>query len=574
MFSVDQVVERFWPDTQPAGWQRRVLRWALHEEEFQRFAARYPHLKGLDMIEQVLEHLDVRCELSERDLEQIPSRGPVVIVANHPLGALDGLALLSVVAQVRRDVKIVANRMLMMLEPLNTLMLPVDNMGNRTSRDQLQRMQQHLSDDGVLIIFPAGEVSRLGSRGVRDGRWHHAFLRLAARARAPLVPVFVDGRNSALFYAAAKIAQPLALLMLVREMFRQRGTRIKLRIGAQIPFAHWHDGHTPGKALAKRLRKHLYRIGQQRPGLFQTEKAIARAEDRAELKRALRESEYLGTTGDGKQIYLWRRNGATWVPLLRELGRLREIAFRAVGEGSGRRRDLDNYDDDYYHLILWDDAQLEIVGAYRFIPGDEQLTRRGLEGFYSHSLFHYDESMMPILQQSIELGRSFIQPAYWGKRGLDYLWLGIGAYLARYPETRYLFGPVSISGGMPLAARDLLVAFYRLYFPTGLPLATSRRPYPASLPDVLAQFSGSDYQEDLRRLKLLLGNLGCAIPTLYKQYSELCEPGGVQFIDFGSDPDFNHCIDGLVLVDLTRLKASRYERYIAVHQVRVEKSST
>ncbi|PNK65411.1 MULTISPECIES: lysophospholipid acyltransferase family protein [Pantoea] len=573
MFSVDQVVERFWPQAQPAGWQRRVLRWALHEEEFQRFAARYPHLKGLDMVEQMLEHLDVRCELSERDLEQIPSRGPVVIVANHPLGALDGLALLAAVAQVRRDVKIVANRMLMMLEPLSTLLLPVDNMGNRTSRDQLQRMQQHLSNDGVLIIFPAGEVSRLGSRGVRDGRWHHAFLRLAARARAPLVPVFVDGRNSGLFYAAAKIAQPLALLMLVREMFRQRGSRIKLHIGAQIPFAHWHDGHTPGKALAKRLRKHLYRIGQQRPGLFQTEKAIARAEDRGELKRALRESEHLGTTSDGKQIYLWRRNGATWVPLLRELGRLREIAFRAVGEGSGRRRDLDNYDDDYYHLILWDDAQLEIVGAYRFIPGDEQLARRGLEGFYSHSLFHYDERMMPILQQSIELGRSFIQPAYWGKRGLDYLWLGIGAYLARYPQTRYLFGPVSISGGMPLAARDLLVAFYRLYFPTELPLATSRQPYPASLPDVLAQFSGGNYQADLRRLKQLLSNLGCAIPPLYKQYSELCESGGVQFIDFGSDPDFNHCIDGLVLVDLTRLKASRYDRYIAVHQEVTQKAS-
>ena len=154
----------------------------------------------------------------------------------------------------------------------------------------------------------------------------------------------------------------------------------------------------------------------------------------------------------------------------------------------------------------------------------------------------------------------------WGKRGLDYLWLGIGAYLARYPQTRYLFGPVSISGGLPLAARDLLVAFYRLYFPTELPLATSRQPYPASLPDVLAQFSGGDYQADLRRLKQLLSNLGCAIPPLYKQYSELCEPGGVQFIDFGSDPDFNHCIDGLVLVDLTRLKASRYDRYIAVHQ--------
>lgn len=127
------------------------------------------------------------------------------------------------------------------------------------------------------------------------------------------------------------------------------------------------------------------------------------------------------------------------------------------------------------------------------------------------------------------------------------------------------FGPVSISGGLPPAARDLLVAFYRLWFPATHPLAESRRPYPASLPDVLAQFGGEDYNDDLARLKSLLGNLGCAIPPLYKQYSEVCEPGGVQFIDFGSDPDFNNCVDGLVLVDLTYLKANRYQRYIGAH---------
>ncbi len=170
--------------------------------------------------------------------------------------------------------------------------------------------------------------------------------------------------------------------------------------------------------------------------------------------------------------------------------------------------------------------------------------------------------MNDVLSQGIELGRSFIQPQYWGRRGLDYLWSGIGAYLARYPQYRYLFGPVSISGGLPPAARDLLVAFYRLWFPAQHPLAASRRPYPVSLPEALAQFGGENYQEDLTRLKSLLGNLGCGIPPLYKQYSELCEPGGVQFIDFGSDPAFNDCVDGLVLVDLTRLKASRRERYL------------
>ncbi len=205
------------------------------------------------------------------------------------------------------------------------------------------------------------------------------------------------------------------------------------------------------------------------------------------------------------------------------------------------------------------------MGAYRFIPTEKQLAVKGLAGIYSYSLFHYDQKMLPILAQGIELGRSFIQPKYWGKRGLDYLWLGIGAYLAKYPQYRYLFGPVSISGAMPVAARDLLIAFYRLYFSAKQTMAQSRQPYPASLPQVLAQFAGDNYQEDLIKLKSLLNNIGCSIPTLYKQYTELCEPGGVQFMDFGSDPAFNDCVDGLILVDLTKLKPTRYQRYVGGH---------
>ncbi|PKH24984.1 GNAT family N-acetyltransferase [Enterobacterales bacterium CwR94] len=566
MFSVDHVLEELAPGRPTAAWQRSVLKVLLKEREFQEFAQQYRHLKGLDMVEQVLEYLDVACELTERDLEQIPSHGPVVLVANHPMGTLDGLALLLAVSKVRSDVKIVANRLLGCLKPLANLFIAVDNMGNRTGRDPLTQMQAHLQGDGVLIFFPAGEVSRMSTKGVRDGRWHHGFVKLAAKFRAPVVPVHISGRNSALFYLTSLAYQPLSTLLLVREMFRQRGSRITVRIGARVPFAHWYDGHTPARELAKRFRRHVYRLAQGRKGIFQTESAIARAEDRAVLKRALSQCESLGKLPDGKVVWLYRRGAEDAVPILRELGRLREIAFRAVGEGSGRRRDLDDYDDDYYHLILWDDDALEIVGAYRFIPTAEQVKNKGAEGLYSHSLFQYDHRMDAILEQGIELGRSFIQPSYWGRRGLDYLWMGIGAFLARYPQYRYLFGPVSISGGLPVAARDLLVAFYRLYFPSSIPLATSRRPYPASLPEVLAQFCGDDYQTDLQRLKQLLANMGTAIPPLYKQYSELCESGGVQFIDFGSDPDFNHCIDGLVLVDLTCLKPQRHQRYIAIHQ--------
>ena len=565
MFSLDSVLDDLWPQARPAPWQKRLLSKVLHEEEFQQFAADHPHLKGLDMVEQVLEHLDILCTISSRDLEQIPEHGPLVIISNHPTGTLDGLALMYAVSRVRRDVKVVTNRLLTHLEPLSSLFIPVDNLGGKTAKTSLVQMEQHLQNAGVLIFFPAGEVSRPTRHGIRDKKWHSGFIKMASKLRVPLLPVHIHAHNSLLFYASTLISPTLSMLLLMQQMFRRQHSRLPIKIGQQIPWSHWFSATLSPREMAEQCRQHVIRLGKGLPGRFKTQSAIARPEDRATLKRALAQTECLGKTGDGKTIYLWQRNGQEDVPILRELGRLREVAFRAVGEGSGKRRDTDSYDDDYLHLILWDNEDLEIVGAYRFMPTAQQVETRGLGGLYSYSLFHYDDKIEDVLAHGIELGRSFIQPRYWGRRGLDYLWSGIGAYLARYPHYRYLFGPVSISGGLPPAARDLLVAFYRLWFPASHPLAVSRQPYPASLPDVLAQFAGVDYVEDLTRLKSLLGNLGCGIPPLYKQYSELCEPGGVQFIDFGSDPAFNNCVDGLVLVDLCYLKASRYQRYIEAH---------
>ena len=573
MFSVDALLSEYLPQQPQFGWMKALLRRVLYEHDFQQFSRDYPHLNGLDFVEQVLDYFSFACDVSDTDLENIPSHGPVVLVANHPIGTLDGMALLRVIAKVRPDVKIVANQLLSSVTPLHSLLIPVDNLGARTSRQQIETMRQHLEQGGAMIIFPAGEVSRLRPQGVRDGRWNAGFLRLAARQHAPIVPMYIRGRNSPLFYFTSMLYKPLATLLLIREMFEHRCGRIRLRIGARIPYSSWAERKLPLEQLARQFRQHIYRLAKGKPGLFKSEAPIALAEERALLKRAIEECEELGATPDGKQIYLYRRTQQLHTPILRELGRLREIAFRAVGEGSGLRRDLDKYDDDYYHLLLWDPKELEIVGAYRFIPTAEQIACKGTSGLYTHTLFDYGQEIEHVLAQGLELGRSFIQPAYWGRRSLDYLWQGIGAFLARHPEYRYLFGPVSISAGLPLAARDLLIAFYRLYFPATCQVARSRHPYPASLPQHLQQFSGKDYQADLTRLKGLLDNLGCAIPTLYKQYSELCEPGGVEFLDFGTDPAFADCIDGLVLVDLSRLKSQKRQRYIDIHNVSDEEAA-
>jgi hypothetical protein len=182
---------------------------------------------------------------------------------------------------------------------------------------------------------------------------------------------------------------------------------------------------------------------------------------------------------------------------------------------------------------------------------------------YSDTLFNYSEQMNEILQYGVELGRSFIQPKYWGKKGLDYLWQGIGAYMARNPKYRYLFGIVSISAALPPEAVELLVSFCRLYFAPYQNIAVSKYPYPPSPEAAFKKFIGNSYDEDMRTLKSMLSDMGCSIPTLYKQYAELCEQGGVQFTDFGIDPDFNDCIGGLALVDISMLKDSRYKRYVA-----------
>lgn len=538
---------------------KRLLGWLLNEQAFADFATRYPHLRGLDFVEQALTQLDFDYRVSEAQLEHIPASGRVILVANHPIGSLDGLALLQLLGRIRPDVKIVANQLLAQLAPLRPLLLPVDNMEGKTDRQAILAMNEHLTHEGALVIFPAGEVSRLGLKGVKDGPWQAGFIKLAQRTRTPLVPIHLGGRNSLWFYLASWLNKPASALLLVRQLFRQQGQTLPVTIGARIPLGSFQE--LPAKTAARLVRNHLYRIGRSKAGRLQTEAPIALPEDRRQLKQAIESCEQLGTTPDGQGIYLYRRHELSHSVILRELGRLREIAFRAVGEGSGKRRDLDGFDNDYHHLILWDPARLDIIGAYRFAPVAELLASKGKDGLYSHTLFGFEDKLLPRLEQAIELGRSFIQPAYWGKRGLDYLWFGIGAYLARYPRYRYLFGPVSLSGSLPPAAKDLLVSFYRQHFAPELALAPSRRPYPETQP----LFEGVDYGADLKALKARLDNLGCAIPTLYKQYSELCEPGGVQFMDFGIDPDFNHCIDGLVWVDVSRIKPHKRARYIGSH---------
>ncbi|WP_143871302.1 lysophospholipid acyltransferase family protein [Catenovulum sediminis] len=567
MFTVEQVIEKNLPQLQKhpllSSVTRMALRRLLHEREFIEFGELYPHLTGLDFVEQVLDYFDFSYTIAARDLERIPSHGKCVIIANHPIGSLDGLALIKLMSEVRKDFKVVANELLMTIDPLQNLLLPVNNMGGKTARENIRGIQSYLNNNGAVIIFPAGEVSRLKPVGIRDSKWNGGFLKLALATQAPIVPIHVQGKNSLSFYFLSMLYKPLSTLFLVKEMFRQQDKNMPVKVGEIIPYDSFKGSQLTNKEKIRLFQRHLYRIGQKKKGCFVTESAIARAENKDELRQAIYNCELLGQTSDNKDIYLYRFTDSS--PIMREIGRLREVAFRAVGEGSGKRRDIDKYDAYYEHLILWDNQNAEIVGAYRLGRTHEIASEKGQKGLYTDSLFNYGEAMQKYFSQGLELGRSFVQPKYWGMRSLDYLWYGIGAFLKKHPEIKYLFGPVSMSNSMPKSAKDLMVYFYKLYFQRNSDIASSKQPYqiPNDVLSVLkTEFSGNDYKQDFIKLKSMLANMGTSVPTLYKQYSELCEEGGVEFLDFGVDPDFADCIDGLVLVDITKLKANKKARYL------------
>ena len=563
MFTVNEVLNKHYPQVanNPLLFKSAsfVLRHLLHEQEIIEFGETYPHYEDIDFVEQVLEYFNISYSTRDVEKERIPSEGRVVIIANHPIGSLDALALIKLVSEVRHDLKVVANQMLMAIEPLHDMLLPVNNMQGGTPKQHLAAIQSHLNGDGAILIFPAGEVSRLRPQGVRDTRWHTGFLRIARQAKSPILPVYIDAKNSPLFYGVSMVYKPLATALLVKEMFKQRRKHLPMRIGEVIPFESYNQTSIPLKDQVKLFKRHLYRIGSNKKGVFNTQASIALPEDRKELSRAIRECEHLGQTHDGKSIYLYQHKHCS--PIMREIGRLREVAFRAVGEGTNKRRDIDQYDSHYYHLVLWDDSDLEIVGAYRF--GDAELLSQNNHstGLYSATLFNYEGDNEKLFKEGLELGRSFVQPQYWGKRSLDYLWFGIGAFLSRYPKYRYLFGAVSLSNAYPQPAKELLVQFYSTYFPSKFGKASCKRPFQASQ-EPLYTFKGNNYKAEFAELKHLLANMGVNVPTLYKQYSEVAEDGGVAFLGFNVDPDFNDCIDGLVVVDIALMTAKKRKRYL------------
>jgi putative hemolysin len=542
----------------------------------------------------VFETVRIHVRVPADDVARIPRTGPLIVVSNHPFGAMDGMVLASLLLGVRPDVKFMVNYVLGRVPQLRDLFFFVDPFGGENARRAsvagLRQSIEHVKAGGVLGLFPSGEVSHWHwkRREITDPDWSASLARIVRKTGAPVLPVFFDGRNSLFFNAAGMLHPRLRTLMLPREMIGLMGRRIDLHVGSPVPSRRLSTIESD-EEMTEFLRQRCYLL-KNRPHVASTRKksrlprAMTIAARRKTLAARPMESvidpvapdwiraDVAGLPAD--QMVL--REGdvsvhfaeAAQIPnLLREIGRLREITFRATGEGTGKAVDLDAFDDDYLQLFVWNHAKQEVVGGYRMGPTDRIIAKKGLAGLYTTTLFQYDHKLLKRITPGIELGRSFVRAEYQkGFQPLLMLWRGILGYAAMFPRYRYLFGPVSISDDYQTVSKTLMVEFLKLFkSPAALAeLVMARNPFRSTgvhgVPiDRDSPFDEDDLSDLIRELEPDQKGL----PVLLRQYLKL----GAVMLSFNVDKDFGNCVDGLILVDMVR-ENQTLDRYFPSKRIR------
>jgi len=519
--------------------------------------------------ERALETLDVKIESSSAEIASIPEKGPVVVVANHPFGALDGLIAGALAVRRHSNVRVLANQWLTAIPNLRPWLLPVDVFGDanraQSNAPVLKSALTHLRNDGLLILFPAGIVSHFQPvySGIFDPPWNRLAAVLSRKANATVVPMFFEGHNSALFQVAGLLHPTFRTLLLPREVLRRRATCIQVRVGQPLK-------HRAIAAIADdvaltawfRLRTYDLAAPQRRQNAQrrQRQNAITGAVGSDEIEReinGLGTEERLVQSGRFR-AYIAR---AGQIPrTLYEIGRLRETTFRAAGEGTGEAVDLDRFDRTYRHLFVYDDAEKCLVGAYRIGFCDELLRREGVTGLYTSTLFKYESAFIRSLSNTLELGRSFVRADYQrSPLSLALLWRGIGEVLARNPDHVRLMGPVSISGAYNQSARRLMISYLEsLEKDIGLKRSVrARRPPRERLQsrEVLPSIG------NVRQLGRLVAELDAeqrGIPVLLERYLEL----GGRVLGLNVDPKFGNCVDALIVVDVPSAPKSMLRRFL------------
>ncbi|PSU35648.1 lysophospholipid acyltransferase family protein [Photobacterium lutimaris] len=569
------------PRKTPFGVGEHVTEWATGLKKLNQFYAARP--VGGDMgafLRYALDTLGIQYSIQQGSLAQFPAIGATVVVANHPLGCVEGVILAELIRSVRKDIKVLANHYLKTLPELDELFIGVDVFDGpqavKANIKALREAQRHLANGGLLLMFPAGEVSAYNrkTRSITDKEWSHSVSRLISKSKATTVPVYIDGKNSRKFYMAGRIHPLLRTLMLGRELLNKRDRQIDLAIGEAISYKEI-KGFEDSKQLVNYLRLNTYLLGSQlkslkRPKISTIDidaepivSPVSPAILCQEISQ-LNEGEHLLSSGS---FDVYCASGPRIPSVMAELGRLREINFRAVGEGTGKATDIDGFDQYYHHLFVWDRDRQCLVGAYRLGLVDRILASEGVGGLYSRTLFNYDERFIHQQGNAIELGRSVIAADYQKSlSALMLLWKGIATFVYRHPRYTHLFGPVSISNDYSPEARHLLAESMAVhhYDMKSAELVSASNPLVQTVP-LFWQTEMLSSLADIQLLSKVISRLegGKGVPVLLRQYLGL----NGKLVCFNVDSDFNDALDGLIVVDLRGVPAKTLGKYMGKSEV-------
>ena len=519
------------------------------------------------LINSLLDELELKYELPEQDLKNIPAEGGFITISNHPYRGIDSMFLFKLIYEKRKDFKIMASYLLKNIEPLRDIILPVNT--NETKEDKqssfsgIKESLNYVNNNHCLGMFPAGEISAHFevSKIILDNVWQTPALKFIKKLNVPVVPVYFHGTNSRLLHIFRKINPLMKLIPLPDEIVNKKNKTVKIRIGTPITVKEQNEFKDIAQ-FGRYLRARTYLLGSRlEPRKFFSANPAKRKSNLEPIAAPVPADVLTEEFNRIRTDYeLFSANNfsvlcaPTWVipELFNEIGRLREITFREVGEGTNKSADIDEFDLYYYHLFVWDTEQNRLVGAYRIGKGKEIANIYGASGFYISSLFKIRREFLPVLKESLELGRSFIVKDYQKKAmPLFLLWKGIMFFLLRNQEYRYLIGPVSISNDFSKFSRSLIVEFIRTYFTDEekARFIEPRKKFVVKDDKAVDRKIFIDVAErDINKIERIIMDIepGYRIPVLLRKYLEL----NGKIIGFNIDPKFNDCLDGLIIVDV------------------------
>ena len=572
------------------GW---ILMRVLSISAINRIYNNHKHKKDLDFLNGILGDFQIEFEIPEEDLKRIPKEGPFITVSNHPLGGIDGILLLKLLLQERPDYKIIANFLLHRIEPLKPYVMPVNPFENhkdaKSSIAGIKNALIHLRNGNPLGIFPAGEVSTY-----RDGKlmvdkpWEEGAVRLIKKAQVPVIPIYFHAKNSRLFYVLSKISDTFRTAKLPSELLSQKHRVIKVRIGKPISVKD-QDSYEDITSFYEFIRKKTYMLAnpfEKKTSKILSTKGLKIPKTPKEIisqknvRYFIREIENLRENDkrllESKNYEVFFARAKEIPNLLQEIGRLREITFRDVGEGTNNSIDLDKFDKYYQHLLLWDRDENMLVGAYRMGLGKDIYKKYGISGFYIHTLFRFEPELYSMMENTIEMGRAFIVKEYQQKpMPLFLLWKGIVHVTLRYPEYKYLMGGVSISNQFSEFSKSLMIEFMKSHYydPYIAQYIFPKKEFKVKLKDVDKDFVFDATKADMQKFDKIIDEIepgALRIPVLIKKYVKQ----NARLVAFNVDPKFNNAVDGLMYIRVADIPDSTVKPVMEEFQAELERKAT